>query len=207
MKNLTIILSIFLTSLAFSGEKVLIMSDTHFYGPHTLDKKVLTEFKNSEIKIKISMGDIQDIKWTLKDEIKEATKEQTEFSLYCAKNGIIELEGNHDLKKGILFYVKDGVLYTHGHYVSWDQKTIDKKSKASRDGVSSWKRKAFYAAVKSKPFGHLSKQEIKKASELAKKHNCHTIVFGHVHPEKLIDIKYDGIRIINVPQGLTIIEV
>lgn len=207
MKNLILTLTLLLTSLAFGGEKVLVMSDTHFYGPHALNKKVLEEFKSSPVKVKFSLGDIYDIKWTSKDEIKSALKEQTDFSSWLKSKSLIEIEGNHDLNKAVLFYVRNGVLYTHGHYVSWNQKTIDKKAKASRDGVSKLKRKAFEMGAKSKPFGRLSKQEISAAVVLAKKYGCHTIVFGHTHVEKTIDTKIDGIRIINVPRGLTLIEV
>lgn len=208
MKNLLLILTILFSSLAFSGERVLILSDSHFYGPHSLDKSVMTSFKESKTAFKVSLGDVFDIKWTLKKEIKQALKDQKDFSDFCFQKGIYEIDGNHDLKFiGHSYLIKNGVLFTHGHYVSWDAKTIAKKEKASKDGVSKIKRNAFGALVNAKPYGHLSKEEIQKAAELAKLHKCHTIIFGHTHVKELIDIKFDGIRIINVPRGITEIEV
>jgi len=191
----------YLPSFSFSSEKLVVLSDTHYFGPHALSKELLKQ------KINISLGDIFDRKWTLKNEVIQASKEQKEFSEFCKKKGVIEIDGNHDLKSDLLFYVKNGVLFTHGHYVSWDQKTIDKKEKSSKNGVLQKARDVFLTEEMAHPYGTLSKRKIQKAVMLARKYNCHTIVFGHTHVEKLIDMKVDGVRIINVPRGLTSIEV
>ena len=181
--------------------KLKVLADIHLYGPHSLSEGILLQ------PFDISLGDIFDIKWTLKKEIKKALAHQKDFSEALKAKGVVEVDGNHDLKSNLIFYVLNGVLFTHGDRVCWDAETVAKKMKASKDGVSAWKRNAFALAVKAKPFGNLSKEEIAKASALAKEHGCHTIVFGHTHVEKIIDVVFDGVRIINVPRGITEIEV
>jgi predicted phosphodiesterase len=201
MKNFITILAFVFLSFASLAKEVYVASDTHCFGPNSIES-FCKDF--TKVKFDYSIGDIFDVKWTLKKDIKEALKQQAEFTKFCNKNNIPEIIGNHDLLPQILlFYVKNGVLFTHGHYVSWSQEKIDLKEKASRDGVSKIKRAIWAAGVKAKPYGNLGDFEKKAAVVLAKKYNCKTIVFGHTHVKDLIDIQYDGIRIINVPQGVT----
>jgi predicted phosphodiesterase len=201
MKKLLLILVLVLSSFVSVAKDFYVASDTHCYGPNSIES-FCKDF--TKVKFDISLGDIEDIKWTLKSDIKEATKSQADFTEFCKKNNIPEIIGNHDLlPQVLLFYVKNGVLFTHGHYISWTQDKINKKEKASRKGVSKMKRAAWTALVKSKPYGNLSTYEKDAAVVYAKKYNCKTIVFGHTHVKDLIDIQYQGIRIINVPQGVT----
>lgn len=200
LKNILVILFL-ISSFDSFAEKVTVISDTHIYGPDAFSKGCLTE------KFDVSLGDIYDIKWTLKEHIGQAKKEQLEFSEKLKTDGIPEIDGNHDLKEHPnISYIKNGVLYTHGHYISWDEQKIEKKSHASRDGVSKEQQDNWGRFVKHHPYGKLSEAEKRAAVKLAKFSNCHTIVFGHTHVKKLIDTKLDGVRIINVPRGITTID-
>lgn len=190
-------LFLFLISIHCASTEIWVISDTHFYGPQSMNKGLLQD------KFDVSLGDIFDAKNTLKANMLKMREDQNYFSDFCEKNNIPEIQGNHDKKEGILFYVWGDVLFTHGHYVSWDSKKIEKEERKEAKGISKIKFNSKKIIFDSHPTTKLSEEEIAKAASLAKKYNCRTIVFGHTHVNSLIDIEYDGVRVINVPRGIT----
>lgn len=207
MKLFFILALMFLTLTCFAKEKYLILTDAHFYGPHALDKSILQKFKDSPIKNKISLGDNFDIKWTLKKDILQAKKEQKEFNEWCSKNCLANVQDNHGLiELTQKVFIKDGMCFEHGHLFLWDAKKLAKKEKSSSDGVSAFKRDIFGKGVKTKPYGTISKTDLKKAVDRAKSNKCTVELFGHVHVKEMFDSLSEGVRVLSFQRGLTEIE-
>jgi UDP-2,3-diacylglucosamine pyrophosphatase LpxH len=170
-------------------------------------------------------GDIFDIKNTSKKIIKEQLNKQSSFIYRCKEVGAHYILGNHDLLPdnelnvayldenfkltNVLSYVPrhiviGDVLLTHGHYIAWDQVKIDEWKNKKPDGVGVFRKftlsvQDMYKRGTWKP----DAVESERAYQLAKTFSCKTVIFGHHHTETLVDIDYKGVRIINVPRGLT----
>lgn len=165
-------------------------------------------------------GDIFDIKNTSKKIIKEQLKKQADFIQKCKEVGAFYLLGNHDLLPDDVLTVMnlDHVVYgavprhiivgdiilTHGHYIAWDQVQIDQWKAKKPVGVGGFRQltlalEDMYKRGTWKP----DAVESERAYLIATQNNCKTIIFGHHHTDKLVDIVYKGVRIINVPRGLT----
>ena len=170
------------------------------------------------------IGDIFDIKNTSKKIIKQQLAAQASFNSACRLIGAHVLLGNHDLlpddlgaverlNERISFssparHIVDGdVLFTHGHYIAWDQSQIDQWKAKKPNGVGFFRGitlagENLYTRGIWKP----SQVELDRCFILASSLSCKTIVFGHTHTEKTVDIEYKGIRIVNVGRGMTQIE-
>lgn len=170
-------------------------------------------------------GDIFDIKNTSKKKIKEQLNKQATFIYRCKEVGAHYILGNHDLlpdKELNVDYldesfnsttvlsavprliVADDVLLTHGHYIAWDQVKIDEWNNKKPEGVGLFRRLALevqglYNRGTWKP----DAIESERAYQLAVTYKCKTVIFGHHHTDKVVDYVYKGVRIINVPRGLT----
>jgi predicted phosphodiesterase len=191
--------------------KIAIYSDCHILAPHEVKGTFADlfggpEFIRAKYKVDYSVltGDIIDVDNAKKKRVREARD-----MVMTLKNSFGEyyLLGNHECSLDVdgYFRVFDDVLYCHGHNLFWTQKKIDRWER-KKGGMSWWKFQLYKLkhGRNGKPWKP-SERELFNIRELARKHNCKTVVFGHTH--RVYDKVHNGIRIINVPKGRTIIKI
>lgn len=192
--------------------KYIVYSDTHKYAPqftgHTVDGMINERIKvmNEDCEV-ILTGDIIDAKnckrW------KEADSAISDIQKLKYIFDEKYLLGNHEIEKPSEYvYISNGVLFCHGHIIFWDDDKIkrweNKKVGMNRRKYYSYKIFKAFKKRKNKQL-HPSGKHLLKIKELLELHNCHTIVFGHSH--RNYDVQYAFGRVINVPQGRTVINV
>lgn len=181
--------------------KLIFYSDLHFFAPHSIEIKL--EF-GSDI---YYIGDIIDMANCKKDKVSEADSYRIFLKNNCKGNF---LNGNHELSLDTDIFIKrKGICITHGDIFDWEKEKFDYWRTKKKPGKKAIKRFGvkilhFFRKIKSK--GSISKKTMTKAAQYAKEQKCHTIVFGHKHPAKLVDQIHDGIRIVCVPRGKTTVE-
>lgn len=190
-------------------KKYTFYADTHEGAPHSkkLYSKLIGEVNVEDTFL---LGDIIDIANVKKRKLKTWRKR---IELLSEKFGDAYLKGNHECMDPVSYYrVFDNILCCHGHTIFWE-KAKTKKWEKKKGGKGRLSR-MFYAAYKVGIVGanrgkpgtqKLSVAQKEKCYELCMKHDCKTIVFGHTHDQ--CDITYRGIRIINVPRGMTVKEI
>ena len=157
------------------------------------------------------LGDNFDLKNTLKIELPVIERLRKEVMNKCKKNKCIYVAGNHSLEKlkNKFYQIRENILFLHGDII---QKGF-KKAELWRERYSEGKSHIYWDLLKlyRKIFsGHLiilKRKYIKRAYELAMKNKCHTIVMGHFHPRKIIDLKKKEVRIIFMPRGVSKIKI
>jgi predicted phosphodiesterase len=184
--------------------KIKIITDLHVYGPHELD--------NARELIKQSfdfaLGDIFDIKNCPKKLYGEAFIAEKKF---YGKNFSNCVEGNHDKYycRPYLTMREYPIMLTHGHLFLYDEARLKEitEEKYKYNGIGVLRYNAVKLFHKLYSYGNLSNADMKKAAAFARAKNCTTIIFGHVHPEKVIDKIVDGVRIICLPRGYSEVEI
>jgi predicted phosphodiesterase len=188
----------------------VIFSDTHYFGAHGLNDLKLTYGPNTYY-----LGDIYDLKNAPRDKVGEVEKA---ISALREKVGKRYVRGNHELgafgrgAKDEDYYITDnGVLFTHGHYkISFTDGELAQWETAEA-GAGTLKRvgRKLLEGVVEKPAAP-KREYLARAVEMVNRHNkahpldpCHTIVFGHTHVKKVYAETIDGVRVINVPMGVT----
>ena len=184
--------------------KISVYSDCHYYTPQEI-RCIPTERVQVLAENAFSIGDNFDRKGC---EPKDANKLIKEFEEH---KRIFEgrwLSGNHEVlgdNVSLAFLVSNGVLFVHGDIFWGVEKANEFRKEQPYQGYSAVKRMlAFGRKIYG---GHLSNAEAAEAAKLAKQFGCKVIIFGQTHVKKLQDKTVDGIRIINVPRGKTVIEV
>ena len=176
------------------------------------------------------LGDIFDIKNTSKKIIRQQLQKQSDFNRTCKEVGAFVLLGNHDLlpddKMLVHYYDKNllsiiandhdsvprhivvgDILFTHGHYIAWDQTQIDQWKAKQPTGVGAFRRltlniESYWNRGTWKP----SVIELERCVQLADGFKCKTIVFGHTHTAPFVDTMFKGVRILNVGRGRSVLE-
>jgi UDP-2,3-diacylglucosamine pyrophosphatase LpxH len=179
-----------------------IFSDIHIFAPHAIQVDMLYNYDC------IYIGDIYDIKNTPSDKLEIALGAQKNHDQKCKNLGIANIFGNHDLEKsGNLpeFYQLGTILFCHGFQICWDTDMIDRKLAIEPHGIGFLKSILVksYSLLRAIVPAKLSQAKLQKAYDIAKSKGCTTIVFGHTHTQKIIDVVYNGVRIVNVPRGMT----
>ena len=194
--------------------KIVIFSDIHDEAPHSVFKKdseMESEIYNPDmVKTKYQAdkvfltGDVIDVDNAKKKYVKRAREKVKKLQEI---HGDCFVEGNHEaMTPRAYFRVHGDILILHGHHLVWP---IDKvlKWENKKGGMSYWRYK-FYQWTHHRKSGKTLKpkiEQLEKFSNLAKENNCKTIIWGHHH--KSYDQVYNGVRLINVPKGRTILDV
>lgn len=182
--------------------KYKIYADIHRYAPH----EIHTDFDYGSNCAYV--GDIFDIKNTLKKDIAEAIKDQDWHNKMCQKYKVPNVIGNHDLLNDGDFYAKkNNVLFCHGHLEQWPESLIEEWKDKSREGIS-WFKYLLVESYSSIKFWNWKPKdnELERFYNKAKEYGRDTVVFGHTHTRELVEVKYKGIKIINVPRGIHILD-
>ncbi len=180
-------------------KELVIYSDLHIGAPTEIKEKIICT-KNT-----IFLGDNFDLKNTLKNNLNEIEKLRLETIQNCRKVGGIYISGNHSLEsiKSNFYQIRESVLFLHGDVIDAGIGRANIWRKIFRKGKSKlyWLLLREYRKYFSGETSSFKKRYFERAYNLAKINKCHTIVMGHFHPKKLIDLNYNGVRIIFVPRG------
>ena len=183
--------------------KLVIYSDIHKGAPHETKFDL---FQALEVEDAYFTGDIYDLKNTEKSKLKHY---ENEFKEFKKKAGARYILGNHECMKPDEYYVKrDHVLLCHGHTLVYSEDKVKRweNKKIGKSKLRYWIYRLKHLGKKIVSKEYKPSEELKeKCYNLCKAYECNTIVFGHTH--RHCDIKFKGIRIINVPRGRTIIDV
>lgn len=190
-------------------KKVYVYSDCHWFGP--TPSKELPIF-GPDVKY---IGDNHELKNVPKSKVVSYVNEYRDFLNQCYATDTGVVAGNHERSAGTDFcknpywHIDDGVLYFHGDILSYSEKKM-KAWRTGKMGKSRWT----IAGIGFKNFFRnmgggksISEKKKEKVLKYLEQFGCHTAVFGHTHPAKVIDVTYKGKRIINVPRGYTQLEV
>lgn len=182
--------------------KQAFITDTHLMAPNA----VPASFFGDEI----LLGDIIDLANCSNKQVPEGeTAREKLKDRYKDKY----LDGNHEryLPIGTYYIFKSekngSVFCTHGDNESNRSRWIDYRQKPH--GASIFKRVFVVHAIEiaekllSRDMG---KDFLDAAAAVAKAKGCSTYVCGHFHPKAIIDQVHNGIRIIVLPRGKTILD-
>lgn len=183
----------------------LIYSDLHKGGPHQINEEFIFTDKT------ILLGDNFDIKSVLRKDLESLRKARSKAIWRCKNRGGVYISGNHALvpfDENLGYAIKEDVLFVHGDVIAWGMLMAKFQRKFFRPGKSF----TYYQILKFikrvyPEKNRIKKTAIKRAHKFALKNNCKTIVMGHFHPKKLIEVNHEGVRIIFVPRGKTVLEI
>jgi len=190
--------------------RYVVFADTHFYGAHGLNDLALAYGPDT-----FYLGDIYDLKNAAKDDVEKAEKAIRQLRDRAGKRYV---RGNHEVyafgagaKAEDYYTTQGGILFTHGHYnICYSDEEVTKWESA-KAGAGTFKRagRKWLEGVVEKP-DRPRREAVTHAAEMVVRHNkahpddpCHTIVFGHTHVKKVFAETVDKIRVVNVPMGMT----
>lgn len=185
--------------------------DIHKWAPH--DLKIKEEFGLNVF----YGGDNHEMKNIPREDIAHHIDKYKKFLIHCVYSRTKVISGNHECSVGSQFcknnyFIDEKVLFVHGDILSYSEKKF-KRWRNKTPGVNSFKlfiAKFFNNFIRIKS-AKISKAKIKKGIELMDKYECSTIVFGHTHPKKIIDITTIAngkeYRFVNCPRGKSLIKV
>lgn len=184
-----------------------IYSDYHLGHPFSL-KKDFTFGRNN-----VFLGDNFDLRNAPYHDLPTLKKNRQDTIAKCLKAGGIYLSGNHSLepliRKEFLSIKRGKILFLHGDIIDWGMHGANFYRTLNKAGSSKifWKLLRYYKMVFNGNTKKIKNKWLVRAVMFAKENKCKTIVMGHFHVEKLVDVNKDGIRIIIVPRGKTIIDI
>ncbi len=146
-----------------------------------------------------ALGDIFDLKNAEANELAGLLIEYNEYR-ELFKDRLVS--GNHEGNDlPINIHLDNKILLTHYDWALWDAAKVNKFRNEKRGqgcGIPQW--------IASKTHGKVGKTDKKNAAAYAKKYNSTCIIGGHTHTKKLIDEVVDGVRVIFLPVGKTILD-
>jgi metallophosphoesterase superfamily enzyme len=178
--------------------KFIVYNDVHVGGGHEMDIR-LPRMAGDNI---ILNGDNIDLTGCAH---KDVDKYFTLYRQLRLIHGRRMIRGNHGGPvSGSDGYVDGNVIFRHGHHEMWkENKVIKWQHKTMGSG---WlKRKILVPAFDK--IRHFRKYKIKKRFkdniiDFSNRYpGIDTMVFGHAHPNEVIDIKIDRMRVIILPRG------
>jgi len=189
-------------------KKYIIYSDTHILAPHNTGHTVagmIQDSVESDNRV-ILTGDIIDRENAKKSEVANGTRMMADLN---SRFSDAYLYGNHEGRKPTSYYYKlDNILFLHGHTIFWNKEKVERwENKKLGQSKFKFYRYKLWKSFKKRKNKKLHPKEVHLTimKNLMEKFGCHTIVFGHSH--RNYDVTYDWGRVINVPQGKTILEI
>ena len=162
-------------------------TDVNLFGPNELKFDM-------ECGSTFFVGNIIDLKHCCPEDLEAATTKQQEVLEYA---GLRYISGDRELTTDRLYHrTDDNILVTYGDDIAGKERSTKRPLITLLDDC-----------ISSISHVSLCDNMIKKLSEKAYSYNCHTIVTGYFHPSELIDIEYNGIRIIVLPKGRSVVSI
>lgn len=186
--------------------KYTLVADTHLYSKYELKGARGKVLNLPPSDTTCFVGDIVDISCCNRKDLDLA---KTTLSILQARHQHNWADGNHDAM-GVEpeFFTIRGVMFIHYDILA-NAKRWSKYRADNKQGAGLFKKLFVMSFIKL--FDELDNGMPKddffdRAVAFAKAHGCHTIVGGHFHPESVIEVKRDGVRVIILPQGITELE-
>ena len=181
--------------------KYTVASDIHFFGADPLENITLP----SEA---ILTGDIVDLKNCHYKDLQSATNYYRKLKEIYGER---YLNGNHECQKDAdKPYIINGIGFIHGDSIAYGYvESQNVRSKKIGAGIiERWFKKKFSQGRRLTDFteSDLNKYVV-ELRRFFYAYKVHTLVMGHIHPNKLIDAKLPFGRVIVVPRGITEIEI
>lgn len=178
-----------------------IFSDLHFTAPHEMFYDL---FKENPEEVIIT-GDCVDI---VNCDKKHCSYAHRLIKLLKERFGDRYIFGNHESMHGTMYFIHNGVYYTHGHLECWPEKKVEKWLHKKHCTMKAWKKPFYKAKDKYRKYfksfsGKPSDEISDKMALAAQRQGCHTYICGHRHPAERIEYLHKGIKIIILPRGMT----
>lgn len=180
----------------------IIYADLHLGSPYEIMEEIIPS-KNT-----VLLGDNFEMKNILKREF-ERIKNLRENTMKKIQGiGGVFLDGNHELKnlnKENSFVKRGKVIFIHGDIIEWKTKTVNRKRNGKIVPKFFWYVIKYYKKLLNFE-SQVTEKHLERARVFAKKNGGNIIVMGHFHPKNLVDKVWNGVRIIVVPRGKTILN-
>lgn len=179
-----------------------VWTDLHEFAPNK--KETNFDFTKKYGDNHIFLGDIFDLANCKKDEVPQCYRIAKTFIDNHPRRFVL---GNHERMGApvtMQFVVIDDTVFTHGDLEANPDKWKDYRLKPH--GASKFKRTFVVPFIEEaeKIIDRKPKEDfLKRAAKLAKDVGATRYVCGHFHPEKQIDVVFDGIQITILPKGVT----
>jgi predicted phosphodiesterase len=191
--------------------KFVFVTDLHLYAPHAIEAPGFWDEDPSHY----SLGDMFDLKCQ-----KRRTPQSEGMTRMRALHRFLQLykgrfvRGNHELNRidGPDELVVEGdtgrIVLTHGDLLFWG-KGRSFLYRSQKPGANVWQRlwTGFTCGILARRFGLSVKIDfLERAAEIAQRHQAGTVVCGHWHPPKLLELQHQGVRIFVLPRGKTVLH-
>ena len=186
--------------------KFLVINDLH-QGMRHQKEYDLEQIRNFS-GLKINLGDNFDYKNCLKNDLLNLAWLDRGLSTCCN----VKLQSNHeginyrnDLAE-FYFHGETKTLFTHGHILkkNYENYKADCQTEwQGTDRITHALKGIFNSMLR---VVHFDNYNIDRACELMQMYNADTLVCGHFHPSKTIDLIIEEKRIIVLPQGVHEVE-
>ena len=178
------------------------VNDLHIFAPNEL--KIKGDQFNPQLPREYYIGDNLDL---INCKKKDVPKVQELIDFLREKYGKRFITGNHEAQRDMdkLIIIKPGVAVMHGDLIFWG---ADKSERYRRKdhGAGFLKRGLWVNALESLEAGYdrkISKEDLIRFDYLCEKYSVHTIIVGHLHPEKTITtISPQGNKLIALKRGV-----
>ena len=178
------------------------VNDLHIFAPNEL--KIKGDQFNPQLPREYYIGDNLDL---INCKKKDVPKVQALIDFLREKYGKRFITGNHEAQRDMdkLIIIKPGVAVMHGDLIFWGIEKSEKYRKKDH-GAGFLKRFFWVNALETVEAGYnrkISKEDIDRFDEICKVHGVHTIIVGHLHPEKTITtISPQGNKLIALKRGV-----
>lgn len=178
------------------------VNDLHIHAPNEL--KIKGYLFNPSNQKEYYLGDNLDMTNCKKMDVRTT---QSHINILRTAYGNRFIAGNHEAQRDCdrLVIIKPGIGVMHGDLIFWG---IEKSEKYRRKdhGAGFLKRFFWVNALEALEAGYdrkISKEDIDRFDEICKVHGVHTIIVGHLHPEKTITtISPQGNKLIALKRGV-----
>ena len=177
-------------------------TDIHEYAPNIINCPIIPGPN------KVYVGDNIDLANVAKDQVGSAEKR---LKGLAEKEWLLWKNGNHERQKDsdTLSKLTDAIGCMHGDGIFWDKKKSD-KYRSKDHGAGFLKRKLWVNALESLENGWdraVSKSDLERFYQHCLSNGVNCIIVGHLHPKKLLNIKYKGMTLIVLPRGYTELDI
>jgi len=178
------------------------VNDLHIFAPNEL--KIKGDQFNPQLPREYYIGDNLDL---INCKKKHVAVLQERINNLRVLYGDRFITGNHEAQRDRdrLVIIKPGIAVMHGDLIFWG---ADKSERYRRKdhGAGFLKRFFWVNALETVEAGYnrkISKEDIDRFDEICKVHGVHTIIVGHLHPEKTITtISPQGNKLIALKRGV-----
>jgi hypothetical protein len=191
---------LFLFSSLAQAKQYTFYTDLHIYSIY-MEMKIMPKTQGQVLSENAyALGDIWEVKHT---ESNQCINMQRDFDNFknIFKNRYVT--GNHELTKdNINLIINEHILLTHGDYPMGGTN----KANSFREDKKKCKGSSLIQKAIANNHTPISKSDEQALYDYAKYYNVDTIIVGHRHVASIFDKNINGVRIIALPRGKTVLN-